>query len=290
VLDRIADAPIEDLQEMIEVNLIGATRCVKALLPSMLQRRSGQVVIMASIDRTIFFDAVRKKPFGGKLNQSQVDGMEAILTAWEVDYSVWDLRWLAYCLATTFHETAQEMLPVEEYGKGQGMKYGSPDPKTGQTYYGRGYVQLTWDTNYKRADDELELKDDSSCYWHAANALNPIIAAQVMFIGMRDGWFRSNSAGERETLQKYFNDTRDDPYGAREIINGDKTKVPSWSNGVSIGNLIKSYHQSFLAALVPAFIEEPYPPPPPAPEATTVTFRVIVRGAGPFQVTIEEEK
>jgi len=49
VLDRIADAPIEDLQEMIEVNLIGTTRCVKALLPSMLQRRSGQVVIMASI-------------------------------------------------------------------------------------------------------------------------------------------------------------------------------------------------------------------------------------------------
>ena len=49
VLERIADAPIEDLQEMIAVNLIGTTRCVKALLPSMLQRRSGQVVIMASI-------------------------------------------------------------------------------------------------------------------------------------------------------------------------------------------------------------------------------------------------
>jgi uncharacterized protein len=49
VLDRIADAPIEDLREMIEVNLIGATRCVKALLPGMLQRGSGQVVIMASM-------------------------------------------------------------------------------------------------------------------------------------------------------------------------------------------------------------------------------------------------
>ena len=49
VLDRIADAPIEDLREMIEVNLIGTTRCVKALLPGMLQRRSGQVVIIASI-------------------------------------------------------------------------------------------------------------------------------------------------------------------------------------------------------------------------------------------------
>jgi len=49
VLERIADAPLEDLQEMIAVNLIGTTRCIKALLPSMLQHRSGQVVIMASI-------------------------------------------------------------------------------------------------------------------------------------------------------------------------------------------------------------------------------------------------
>jgi uncharacterized protein len=49
VLDRIADAPLEDLREMIELNLIGTTRCVKALLPGMLQRRSGQIVIMSSL-------------------------------------------------------------------------------------------------------------------------------------------------------------------------------------------------------------------------------------------------
>jgi short-subunit dehydrogenase len=48
-LGRIADAPLEDLREMVELNLIGATRCVKALLPSMLQRRSGQIVIMGSL-------------------------------------------------------------------------------------------------------------------------------------------------------------------------------------------------------------------------------------------------
>jgi short-subunit dehydrogenase len=49
VLDRIVDAPLEDLQEMIAVNLIGTTRCIKAFLPGMLQRRSGQMVIMASL-------------------------------------------------------------------------------------------------------------------------------------------------------------------------------------------------------------------------------------------------
>ena len=49
VLDRIADAPIDDLREMVEVNLIGTARCIKALLPDMLQRRSGQIVVMASL-------------------------------------------------------------------------------------------------------------------------------------------------------------------------------------------------------------------------------------------------
>jgi short-subunit dehydrogenase len=49
VLNRIADAPITELQEMIAVNLLGTTRCVKSFLPSMLRRRSGQLVIMASL-------------------------------------------------------------------------------------------------------------------------------------------------------------------------------------------------------------------------------------------------
>jgi uncharacterized protein len=49
VLDRFVDARIEDLQEMIDVNLYGTTRCTQAFLPDMLRRRSGQIVIMASL-------------------------------------------------------------------------------------------------------------------------------------------------------------------------------------------------------------------------------------------------
>jgi short-subunit dehydrogenase len=48
-LDTIAEAPIEDFQEMVEVNLLGTVRCVKALLPDMLRRRGGQIVVMGSI-------------------------------------------------------------------------------------------------------------------------------------------------------------------------------------------------------------------------------------------------
>jgi hypothetical protein len=49
ILDSMADARLADLQEMIEVNLCGTVRCIQAFLPHMLARRSGHIVIMASL-------------------------------------------------------------------------------------------------------------------------------------------------------------------------------------------------------------------------------------------------
>jgi putative chitinase len=228
-------------------------------------------------DRTIYFDNVRHTPFGGALSQDQVDGQNFILAAWEDAPPSDDLRWLAYALATTFHETAATMLPIEEYGKGQGQPYGVPDPVTGQTYYGRGFVQLTWRDNYARADRELGLDGSQSCEWHAHNALDPQIAAEVMFRGMAEGWFRHG-----ETLGKYFNATSNDPYGAREIINGDKAVVPSWSGGVSIGHMIEGYHYAFLDALEASEVA-----PAPVPEREAVaSVTITIAARGPVTVTV----
>jgi putative chitinase len=220
-------------------------------------------------DHAIYFDRVRPL-FGGKLDQGQVDGQEAILTRWETEPPTDDLRHLAYALATTKHETASEMLPIEEYGKGEGQSYGKKDPETGQAYYGRGYVQLTWRENYARATIELALTGEDDLEWHADRALDPIIAAEVMFLGMTEGWFRTGDDGKPETLGKYFNETRDDPYGAREIVNGDKHIVPAWSHGVSIGNLIADYHAKFLEALLQASLLEPEAPE----DEVTVTITI----------------
>lgn len=238
------------------------------------------------IDRSIFFDRVRQKPFGGSLSQPQVDGQNAILDEWERNYEPnnSDLRWLAYPLATTYHETSQTMQPIEEYGKGSGQPYGKPDPETGQTYYGRGFVQLTWRENYARADKELRLRGARSCEWHAENALKLAIASDVMFLGMAEGWFRSDSKGA-QTLLRYFNATTNDAFNAREIINGDRNTVPSWSNGVSIGNLIKGYHQSFMDALVEAYYENVLPPAPDEVEAI-VTINVTVDAPPGVRVAI----
>jgi putative chitinase len=219
---------------------------------------------MILFNRKLYFDSVRDSLFYGKMSQQQVDGQEYILDTWEDTRPEKDTRWLAYCLATTIHETASTMAPIEEYGKGKGQPYGIPDEKTGETYYGRGFVQLTWKENYAKMTpivDQLFQSQAIDLVKSPAQALEPHIAAAVMFEGMERGSFRSG-----QTLARYFDDDTNDAYGAREIINGDKKTVPSWSNGVSIGELIKSYHEKFLDALLAAY--EAAPPAPPVPMTT----------------------
>lgn len=206
---------------------------------------------MIQFDREKFFDSVRPSLFSGKLSQQQVDGMNFKLDEWCDRHSNEDIRWCAYAFATSYHETSQKMWPIEEYGKGAGMAYGKPDPVTGKAYYGRGDVQLTWKENYERATKELGLSGADDLVLHPEKALHPQISADVMYLGMIEGWFRKG-----QTLGKYFNANTNDPFGAREIINGDKTKVPSWSNGVNIGNLISGYYSKFLTAMNASIITD----------------------------------
>src|SRR5882757_1068467 len=106
-------------------------------------------------DRAKFYDHIRQHPFNGTMTQKQVDGCNSILDQWDIRRISDDVRWLAYMLATTFWETARTMQPIEEFGKGAGHPYGQPDPVTGQTYYGRGLLQLTWKANYQKMGTKL---------------------------------------------------------------------------------------------------------------------------------------
>jgi predicted chitinase len=142
-----------------------------------------------------------------------------------------DLRWLAYMLATVYHETAQQMWPIREYGEGKGQPYGEPD-ENGNCFYGRGFVQLTWKENYDRAGALLALVDNRDPVQHPDIVLDSLIAARVLFRGMSEGWFTGAKLGD------YLSETEDDPVNARQIINGnDKDE------------LIAGYHDTFLAAL-----------------------------------------
>lgn len=183
-------------------------------------------------DRTFFFNHVRPM-FGGRLTRGQVDGMSAILDEWEQRLPTGDTRWLAYMLATTFHETARQMTPVREAywlseaWRRRNLRY--------HPYYGRGYVQLTWRDNYRRAGDYIgdNLVDSPDL------ALRPDYAAAIMFAGMGEGWFRSDSRGPH-SLQRYFRHNINDPVAARAIINGYEA---------GIAEAIARYHARFLGAL-----------------------------------------
>lgn len=182
------------------------------------------------INRKFFFDYARQTLFTGKLTQAQVSGLGFILDSWEAEHAKKDDRWLAYALATTFHETAFTMQPVRERG---GADYffrmydpRSPLPKRaalaraqgarpgdGVVFYGRGYVQLTWRRNYELMGQAFR-RDLASSAEAADGALEPALAARIMFKGMEEGLF----TGRR--FADYFNPTTQDWRNARRIING----------------------------------------------------------------------
>ena len=158
-------------------------------------------------ERARFFTQIRVHLFNGRLQQSQVDGINFILAAAPAGI---DRRWLAYALATTQHETGATMRPIEEWGKGEGRLYGSRDAETGHVYYGRGYVQLTWRDNYRRMGELLGVDLEH----RPELALDPTLAAKIMFEGMSRGLFTGRKFAD------FFNAERTDWHRARMIING----------------------------------------------------------------------
>ncbi len=178
-----------------------------------------------------FFASIR--PLFGKMTTAQVEGIEAKLAAFAAQGS--PLAYVAYGLATSFHETAQKMQPVPEIGRGRGKAYGKPGKHAGQIAYGRGDVQLTWDYNYDRADAELGLKGALTSNYD--RAMETEISAQIMVLGMTEGWFTGKrfasylpAKGPATTVQ--FT-------SARRII-----------NGIDRAEKVAGYAMSFQAALI----------------------------------------
>jgi putative chitinase len=194
------------------------------------------------IDRTIFFASVRPAFAPNGLDAVQVKFLNAMLNVWDA-LGFTDLRWLAYALATNWHECrfrpvregdttgqgitdAQAYARVSAYCRKHGKRnYAARDPKTGISYYGRGGPQLTHKGGYANAGRRvgLDLVNNPDLM------LDPAVCAQVTLRCMVAGDF----TGVR--LLDVFNATRNDPERARRIVNGlDKAL------------LIAGYHETFL--------------------------------------------
>lgn len=181
------------------------------------------------INRTFFFERVKWSLFAGRIAKSQVDGLNFILDVWEATHSHSDDRWLAYALGTTFHEVAYTMQPIHEKGSrayfidryditGSRPNFarrvlGNIYEGDGPLFHGRGYVQLTGRRNYTVMGDFFQV-DLTSSDQAANGALDPKLAARIMFKGMEDGIF----TGKR--FANYFNGATADWVQARRIING----------------------------------------------------------------------
>ncbi|CUX03670.1 glycoside hydrolase family 19 protein [Agrobacterium genomosp. 2] len=200
------------------------------------------------MDATTFFAYARRAPFGGRLTQGQIDGMNALFRCWDSHkIPAPDKRHLAYILASVFHETGGRMVPVREtfastdagaiaaldkaYKAGRLGQVSKPywrKGANGKAYFGRGDIQLTHEENYKVLGERI----DVDLVGNPSLALDLDISAEIAIVGMLEGLFTGKK------LTDYFNLKKDDPVGARAVVNGrDKAK------------LIAGYYQCFLDAL-----------------------------------------
>lgn len=171
------------------------------------------------MNRTIFFSRIRRALYRDGLPQQAVDGLNALLDAAP---KAWPADWLAYALATAYHETAHTMQPIREKGgnryfsRYEGRKdLGNTNPGDGVKYHGRGYVQITGRSNYadwgKRLGVDLIGKPDL--------AMQPRYAMRILWEGMDKGTFTGKG------LRAYTKSGELDFVAARRIINGtDKAR------------------------------------------------------------------
>ena len=205
------------------------------------------------IDRGSFFKEYRDVFHLKKMSQEQVNIFDAIFDYWDKSQHS-DARWLAYAMATAYHETGGRMTPVREgfadddtaairaverlLAQGRiSWNYAKPEAN-GKSYFGRGLVQITHADNYLKLGQAIGL--GSKLYDNPSLALDENISVKLLFKGMTDGLYRSGSK-----LSTYFNQDKEDWYDAREMINGDKSYKPKWANGQSIGQMVADYGQDF---------------------------------------------
>lgn len=171
-----------------------------------------------------FFAGARKVT--GDLDQEQVDTINGLLAG----AAHWPLGWLAYGLATAWHEA--RLKPINEIGTEayffrrydkDGDKphiakaLGNTQAGDGVRFHGRGLVQLTGRTNYERAGKFL----GQDLIAQPELALQPESAARILIWGMETGAFTgkslSNYIAHRGTVIEF--------QSARRIINGTDKAV-----------------------------------------------------------------
>lgn len=219
-----------------------------------------------AINRTIFYNLVRANPFGGRLTQQNVDGTNAILDAWEKEYSDRDINGLGYILATAFGETGTMKWDVNEYGgnsyftrmydiKGsrpsKARELGNTTPGDGAKYHGRSFPQITGKANYAKMTKLLQDRFPGiDLVKNPDRALEKDVGSAILMKGMYGGHFTGKK------LSDYFDgkvhsesEMKRRRIEARRIINGtDKAEM--------FARVAAAFTMALKAAMAPASVLE----------------------------------
>ena len=141
-----------------------------------------------------------------RFNISPSDSVKLIVKI-ALEEGVTDAGQIANILGQVEHET-QFIYSEELNCASQAAKY---NYEGGAAFCGRGYIQITHTSNYRKFGRILGQDFISN-----PNAVkNPEIAAKIAVLGMRDGLFRSG-----HNLARYMNNGNNDFFQARRIVNG----------------------------------------------------------------------
>lgn len=211
------------------------------------------------MDRKAFFESIKSSLFDGRFSKPQVEGLDAILD--ESERRGWEPRWLAYALATAYHETGKTMQPVSENlnysaaglrrtfpryfqtdaiatayarqpqriaNRAYANRLGNGNEASGDgwRFRGRGLPQITGRTNYAKFGIERSPDD----------ALVMAVAVRIMFDGMQKGSFTGKN------LADFFNDKETDWVNARRIIN-------ALDRANDVANYAKLFHRAIKGGL-----------------------------------------
>ena len=185
------------------------------------------VVCLAAVTRAGIVDNMIAglKKYDPKLAADQESNARSLITACaELTTNV---NQLAYVLSTAIGESS--LRPIKEIRARAGTSlYTTQNKYWNSGYYGRGYVQITWDYNYKKFGKLLGVDLLGS----PELALRSDIAGKIACIGMKKGLFTGVG------LDKYFTAASNDWTNARKIINGLDKAEAFGQRGKTIASLV----------------------------------------------------
>jgi hypothetical protein len=187
--------------------IIGVFVLILLLVSTTAVAKARQLDNKLFMRKDIWIDAAEKA--WQKLDSVQRDSVEQILRAFR-EYGDGDYRKLVYILATAWHESKLKPVRERRAGSSQTWLRQLQDRYWPSGYYGRGFVQLTWESNYKKMSEFLGV----DLVGNPDLALEPRYAADILVYGMMNGEFT------RRALSRYINMVQTDYYNARRVVNG----------------------------------------------------------------------